>query len=445
MNRIAHATLAPSLLLLALASAGWGADSDDHDAKPAKAGEKPAAHAEKESAEKKDADGKEAKEKGEAGEKGGEPAEVKLTPEMVKRFAITTYHVEPMVLREPIVAPGTVAFVPETTMHIGTVVLGRVAVIHAKLGDMVKAGDPLITIDSPELGLAQNDWLQKRASIAVAEADVGIAEKAHQRAQVLAKDSGISVGEAQRREGDFLKAQASLLAAKASVQAAENTLRIHGMDQAAIDALGKSGAVSTQLVIRAAAAGTVISSTVTLGEVVRPETESLMTLADTAHLVVIAQVPSSQASLVTAGSPVRITATSMPGKAIEGAVAYLSPQIDADTRTLSVRIPLAGDQGLSAGAFVQADISPAPMGTEKEPKIVAVPREAIFTVGGGTVVFVADDDHPGTYSMRKVAAAPALGSLVPIISGVEDDDEVVVHGGFIIKAEFGKAGAKDED
>lgn len=441
MNRIAHVTLVPSFVLLALAGSGWCADSDDlHAAKPTTA-EKPAA-SDKESAEKKEAEEKEAKEKG---EKGGEPTEVKLTPEMVKRFEITTYHVEPMVLREPVVAPGTVAFVPETTMHVGTVVLGRVAAIHAHLGDAVKAGDPLITIDSPELGLAQNDWLQKRASIAVAEADVGIAEKAHQRAQVLAKDSGISIGEAQRREGDFLKAQAALIAAKASVQGAENTLRIHGMDQVAIETLGKSGMVSTQLIIRAAAAGTVITSTVTLGEVVRPETESLMILADTSHLVVIAQVPASQATLVTIGSPVRITATTLPGKAIEGAVAYLAPQIDADTRTLSVRIPLAGDQGLSVGTFVQADIAPAPKGTEKEPKVVAVPRDALFTVGGASVVFVADDDHPGTYSMRKVAAAPALGSLVPIISGVVDDDEVVVHGGFIIKAEFGKAGAKDAD
>lgn len=432
MNRLVNVTLAPSLLLLALAGSAWSADSDEH---ATKAGEKAAVGAEKEPAEKK------------AGEEEapGEPTEVTLTPEMVKRFEITTYHVAPMILQEPVIAPGTVAFIPETTMHVGTVVLGRVSAIHAHLGDAVKVGDPLITIDSPELGLAQNDWIQKRASIAVAEAEVGITEKAHQRAQVLAKDSGISVGEAQRREGDFLKAQAELVAAKAGVQAAENTLRIHGMDQAAIEALAKSGMVSTQLVIRAAAGGTVIQSAVTLGEVVRPETESLMTLADTARLVVIAQVPASQAALVTVGSTVRITSTNLPGKAIDGAVAYLAPQIDADTRTLSVRIPLAGDQGLGAGAFVQVDIAPAPKSGTENAKIIAVPRDAVFTVGGGSVVFVAEAGHPGTYTKRKIAAAPALGSLVPIISGLANDDDVVVHGGFILKAEFGKAGAADED
>lgn len=435
MNRLVHRMPAPSLLLLALAGAAWCADGEAHAAPATKAREQPTAPAEKEPAEKK------------AGEEAapGEPTEVTLTPEMVKRFAITICRVEALALREPVIAPGTVAFIPETTMHVGTVVLGRVSAIHARLGDAVQVGDPLLTIDSPELGLAQNDWVQKRASIAVAEAEVGIAQKAHQRAVVLAKDSGISVGEAQRREGDLLKAEAALVAAKAAVQAAENTLRIHGMEQTAIAALARSGMVGTQLVIRAAAGGTVIESTVTLGEVVRPDTESLMTLADTAHLVVIAQVPANQADLVTIGSPARITATTLPGQAITGAVAYLAPRIDAETRTRSVRIPIAGDQGLHAGSFVQVDIAPAPKPGSGEARIIAVPRDALFTVGGGNVVFVADAGHPGTYSMRKVAAAPALGSLVPIISGVEHDELVVVHGGFIIKAEFGKAGAKDED
>ncbi|MBA3936214.1 MAG: efflux RND transporter periplasmic adaptor subunit [Planctomycetes bacterium] len=428
----------PTLLAMALSSIAWGADSDDHHPEPKAAG---TANPQGTGSPHADAKGPAGKDDQDA--KG--TAEVKLTPEAVERFHITTYHVEPMVLREPILAPGTVSFVPETTTHIGTVVLGRVSAIHAHLGEVVKAGDPLITIDSPELGLAQNDWLQKRAIIAVSQADVNISEKAHERAQVLAKDHGISVSEAERREGDLLKAQANLVAAQAGVQAAENTMRIHGMDQAAIDALAKTGLVSTQLIIRAATTGTVISSGVTLGEVARPEAESLMTIADTSNLVVLVQVPANQAGVVTIGSSVRITAASMPGRIVESSIVYLSPQIDRETRTLQVRVPISGDAGLAAGTFVDVDISPAPKSGGKEAKIIAVPRDALFTVGTSTVVFVADMAHPGTYAMKKVAAAPPLGSLVPIISGVEDDDEVVVHGGFVIKAEFGKAGAKDED
>ncbi len=132
----------------------------------------------------------------------------------------------------------------------------------------------------------------------------------------------------------------------------------------------------------------------------------------------------------------------MGDKAINGRIAYIASQVDADTRTLSVRISMTSEQGFSVGTFVEVDITPvASAWGEKEAKIVAVPREAIFTVGGGTVVLVADDDHQSTYAMRKVAAAPPLVSLVPIISGVEDDDEVVNQGGFIIKAEFATSAA----
>jgi cobalt-zinc-cadmium efflux system membrane fusion protein len=373
----------------------------------------------------------------------GEPTEVTLTPEVIRHFQITTVRIEPLALREPVIAPGTVAFVPETTAHIGTVVLGRVAVIHVQVGDMVKAGDPLITIDSPELGLAQNDWLQKRATIAVAQAEVSIAERAHQRAQVLVKDDGISVGEAQRREGDLLKAQANRIAAQAAVQAAENIMRIHGMDQEAIEALGKSGQVSTRLVIRAPSSGTIIHSNVALGEVVRPETESVMTIADTARLVVLAQVPASQANLVSVGSTARITATALPEKQVDGTVSAIAPQIDDDTRTRSVRIPLAGDAGLTAGTFVEVMIIPAPTAGGTEAKVLAVPREAVFTFGGAPVVFVSDDE-PNTYRMKKIAIGPAVGSLVPVISGLDGKEAVVAHGGFILKAEFGKADAEHE-
>ncbi len=372
-------------------------------------------------------------------------ATITLSPEIIARFAVTTHRLEAMVLRDPIVAPGTVAFRPETTVHVGTVVLGRVATIHAQLGDAVNAGDPLVTIDSPDLGMAQNEWLQKRAAIAVVAADADIAEQTHLRAQLLAKDDNIAAGEAQRRAGDARKAQAALLAARVAAQTAENTLRIHGLDQAAIDALAQTGSVTTRLVIRAALAGTVIASGVTVGEVVRPETEALMTIADTRHLVVIAQVPSADIPTITIGSPARVTTPGRDGNPLAATVAYIAPQVDADTRTVQVRLLIEAGPGISSGSFVDVEISPSPPTGVQEPAIIAIPRTALFSAGGAAVVFVAEAGRPGTFSMRKVAIAPARGTLIPIISGVEAGDALVDHGGFVIKAEFGKAGAKDED
>ena len=194
-----------------------------------------------------------------------------IDEEVAKRFGIATKPVELIALVEPIHAPGTAQFDPDSTVHVGSVVTGRVSQVHVRVGDAVKPGDPLIALDSPELGLAQNDWLQKRAAIAVSEAEVQLAEQAATRAQTLVKDNGIASGEAQRRQGELAKAKAEMGAARAAATAAENTLHIYGMDQAAVDALGKTGEVSPQVILRAAITGVVIARDAPL-VVLRPRT-----------------------------------------------------------------------------------------------------------------------------------------------------------------------------
>src|SRR5690606_537945 len=90
--------------------------------------------------------------------------EVKLTAEAIRRQKITIERATKRLLAPPIICPGRVAFDAEAMAHVGVAVRGRVIEIKARAGDSVKKGDELLVIESPELGQAQSELLQKQSA-----------------------------------------------------------------------------------------------------------------------------------------------------------------------------------------------------------------------------------------------------------------------------------------
>jgi cobalt-zinc-cadmium efflux system membrane fusion protein len=76
--------------------------------------------------------------------------------------------------------------------------------------------------------------------------------------------------------------------------------------------------------------------------------------------------------------------------------------------------------------------------------LLAVPQSAVFTVEGDTSVFVAKPDEKNTFQKRRILAGPCVDEYIPILSGLREGEQVVVHGGFILKAELGKEGVAHE-
>jgi cobalt-zinc-cadmium efflux system membrane fusion protein len=94
--------------------------------------------------------------------------------------------------------------------------------------------------------------------------------------------------------------------------------------------------------------------------------------------------------------------------------------------------------------FAQVEIAAsAPGGGEPAPQ-VAVPESAVQTVEGGPAVFVPVPDEPNTFQRRAVVVGPAVGGVVPVISGLAAGDRFVSAGSFILKAELGKGSAAHE-
>ena len=379
--------------------------------------------------------------------------EVTLTSDAIERYGIKVEAAQMHVLNPTILTPARVAFNTEAMAHVGSPLRGRAIEVKVRLGDQVRIGQELVVVESPELGEAQADLLQKQTAVLTAAPAAELSKLAWERAKGLYERSqGISLTDVQRREAEYKAAVANVKAAEAAAIAAENRLHLLGMDQAAVDALRKTSEIVPRYSIRSAIDGMVVQREVTPGELVNPDRDSLMVIADTSSLWVLADVPEARLAGIERGTKAWVAIgsssdASKPAPKFEGAVAFVSPIVDSLTRTAQVRIevPSGNDHGLvlRPGMFALAEIARASGGTEPAP-VIAIPDEAVQTVEGSPAIFVPVSGEPNTFAKRAVTVGKPVGGLVPILSGLSEGEPFVVAGTFILKAELGKAGAAHE-
>lgn len=377
---------------------------------------------------------------------GGHAEEAKLSAEAVKRNGVQVAPAGKHVLTPTFTAPARVAYNAEAMAHVGSPVKGRVAEMKVRVGDQVEKGDVLLVLQSPELVEAQGEYLQRLTAARTAAPTVDLAKTVFDRAERVREETrgGIALNEVQKRQADLRAAESTLQAAQSAVTAAESRLRQLGMDRSAIEALAKTGRTDPRYTIVAPIAGQVVERETTLGELVDPQQESLLVLADLSTLWVLADVPEVRSRDVAVGAKARVLTSAGGEEGLEGTVTFLAPSIDRATRTLPVRIVVRdGSATLRPGTFVRAEIASTQPKAASE-AVLAVPEAAIQTVEGKPSVFVPVAGEKNTFAARPVVAGRAVGGMVPVLGGLKEGESVVVAGSFILKAELGKGSAEHQ-
>jgi cobalt-zinc-cadmium efflux system membrane fusion protein len=370
--------------------------------------------------------------------------QVKLSPEAIRKYGVRVGVAKKRKLISRFIAPARLSFNSEAMAVIGAAVHGRVVEVKVRAGDLVKKRDALLIIESPELGEAQSDLLQKRTAVLTAEATVEPIRSVFERGKSLFEQSqGISLTELQKREIDFKTAQNALLTARAAAAAAENKLTLLGMDQPSIDELCKTGRIDPRYVVRSPLAGTVVERAVNLGELVNPEREKLLIVADTSTLWAVVDVPEARLREVTRESKATISVAAAGERTFDGTISHIAPTVDEATRSIKVRVEVKGDPLLKPGMFAQSQITSRAMGSEDE--VLAVPDTAIQTINGNSAVFLPVKGEENTFTVRQISAGSAVGGMTPVASGLKEGERIVTAGTFILKADLLKASAKDED
>ncbi|MEO9196519.1 MAG: efflux RND transporter periplasmic adaptor subunit, partial [Polyangia bacterium] len=303
-----------------------------------------------------------------------------------------------MELRTVVVARGTLAGAVRTT--------GRVAVDEARVykvtarfdgyieklqadftGKLVRKGDALASIYSPELLATEEEYLLARRS----EAEL--------------TRSGLP---------DVAKS-------------ARARLRLYGIGEGEIARLEKRGTAERALTITAPISGYVTAKTAVAGAKVSPDT-ALFEIVDLSRVWILADVYEQELPRVRLGQPAIVTSTYWPSRSWKGPVSYIYPTVDDKTRTVKVRVEVANQvTELKPEMFVDVSIATEPRSA------LLVPDDAVIDSGTRKVAFVVVGE--GKLQARELEVGLHANRQYEVLRGLKEGDRVAAGASFLLDSE----------
>ncbi len=260
-------------------------------------------------------------------------------------------------------------------------------------GQTVARGQALLEVYSPDLVAAQREF-------EIAQESAGILKEASD----------------ETRTGMSRLADASLA-----------RLRNWGIGPAQLDQLARGGAARRTLTLHAPANGVVIEKKAIQGMRFMAG-ETLYQVADLSTLWVIADVFERDLAQLRVGQRARITIDAWPGEIFDARIAYIYPTLNAQTRTVPVRLELANPRGqLKPAMFAHVEFATA------DETVLTVPNSAVIHSGTRQIVLVRLG--AGRFAPRAVTLGAQGDSHVEIREGIQAGEEVVVSANFLIDAE----------
>jgi RND family efflux transporter MFP subunit len=312
----------------------------------------------------------------------------------------------------PLTLPGQTAGWEQSTLY--PRVDGYVGKWLANLGDRVKAGQVLATIETPDLDqqltAARAKAGASAAQVQVAEADAAFAKQTYARW----RDSPRGVVSEQEREETKSKADA----AAAQLTRARAQAQLDEADVARYSALEGFRQVTAPY------DGTITGRTINLGNLVSAGTSGnarpLYTMAQMDPIRVMVDVPQKAAAETEVGLRATVTADAFPGRRFAGTVAFTGRSVDPQTRTEQVEVDVPNpDLTLVPGMYVQVTFELDQHG------LLEVPAAAILYRPDGLRVAVVGSG--GRVQFRRVTIAQDDGDVVELASGVEAGDKVALN------------------
>jgi HlyD family secretion protein len=312
--------------------------------------------------------------------------------------------------------------VAQSVSKVSAMVPGKVASVHVKQSDVVKAGTVLFEIDPMDqkatIASAASQAAAARARAVAAQANVTELEHQITRAKKLAAE-----GVGPQSAADDLTARANAL--KEQVNAAKAEANASG---ALVSALGVN---LKNFTVIAPISGTVVNRPPELGEFVGPQPSGVavdmggVEIADFSTLMIETDVPEPRLSLVKVGGPAEIVLDAYPDRRYRGKVHEITPKVDRAKATVLVKVAFVDEKtgvlpDMSARvSFLANELDAA---AAKVPPKTIVPSEALVSQGGGKLVYVIDD---GKVRATPVTLGPAFGSGFEVTRGPTPGTRVV--------------------
>lgn len=323
------------------------------------------------------------------------PGAVEIAPEVGKRIGIRFGTVETRPLEKKIRTVGRIEADERRIAVVSPRIGGWVETLHADFtGRFVRRGEPLLSLYSPELLAAQEEYLL-----------------------------------ALRAERDWGESPYSEVAAagRELAAAARRRLLLWGVSESEIRRLEERDRAETALTLYSPFEGHVLEKRVARGQFVEAGAE-LFQIVDLSVVWLIAEIYENELPVVRPGQEAVVRLSAVPGERFTGRAVYLYPTLDPQTRTARVRYEFPNPRRLlKPGMFTEVEIAVS-LGRR-----LAVPENAVIDSGLRRIVLV--EAAEGFLEPREVRLGVRAGEYFEVLAGLAAGERVVTSANFLIDSE----------
>lgn len=341
-----------------------------------------------------------------------QPHDVTLTKHQQQHIHIVT--VEPADYRTTITTTGVVDFDHDRATDVLAPFSGAVNKVLVNLGEHVKQGEALATLDSPDFASAAGAY---RKALLAASATDAVAKNDRE----LYAHQAIS-------ERENAQAQADAASADADRDAALQTLvSLHVDLETIADIRAGKSVAGEQGVVRAPITGTVVEKSIAPGQTLAAGSTPVFTIADTSKMWVMAQVFGDDVGRVRDGDAAEVIPGD-GGKRLHGTVTNVGAVVDPDTRSVRARVSVDNPDGaLKKQMYVSVRIR-----SHEAHHGLLIPVSALLR-DDENLPFVYVVDAQGGYARRPVTLGTRVDDRYVIPDGLKGGDEVVADGSIFLQ------------
>lgn len=333
-----------------------------------------------------------------SGGTGGEVAglaKIRMNAQKRQLIGVRTALVAKKPFEPTIRAAGRIASDETRIRQVTTKTDGYVERLYANaVGEVVRQGQPLLEIFSPELLASQNEYL------------VAVAARQRTSGSSIASVAGY---------GDEL------------VASARRRLQLFDLSDDQIARLERSGTPERVVTVYAPISGVITARNVAQGQKIASGA-TLLEVVDLSRVWALASVYEYELPFVRLGQNATMTLSYLPGKAFDGKVSFIYPTVDPQTRTVQVRVEFP-NPGLELKPDMFAEVVLRGDLGER----LAVPDSAVLDTGTRSIAFVETEE--GVFEPRELKIGLRLADEYEVLAGLTEGERVVVSANFLIDSE----------
>ncbi len=341
-----------------------------------------------------------------------------LTKKSASDIGLNLFTVKMEPLTGTLTAPAKVIPNQDLEAQVGSLMQGRVHQVFAKVGDYVKAGQTLLTVEGLDVGTIKAGFLKAKATLDY--------EKANYERQKKLFDEKIGSQKA------LLESQAEYEKAFAEYKAEDKRIHSVGLDDEDVtnEKIGEEHTSGT-LPIKSHIDGVVVERNVVIGQFVDATTNTFKVI-NTNSVWVDGQIYEKDLAKINQKTSAVFKTTTYPNENFNGRIIYIGQTVDEQSRTITVRAEFSNPHNkLKPQMFGELKI---PLGAGV--KGIMIPDEAVVKETGQTYLFVQTSDT--TFEKRNVITGTIADTMIEIKEGLKEGETVVSKGVFYLKSELKK-------